>query len=95
MRTLLTILHAMGQHYTPWQPEEVLNAYRAVSSRKKNVEVHIFSGVQHGYMMRGMPKAFDQQSREFSMMRAVAILGGFRFKEGAKIPARGFVMGRM
>jgi hypothetical protein len=25
-RTLLTILHAMGQHHTPWQPEEVLNA---------------------------------------------------------------------
>jgi carboxymethylenebutenolidase len=65
-------------------PEEVLNAYRAVSSRKKNVEVHIFSGVQHGYMMRGMPKAFDQQSREFSMMRAVAILGGFRSRKVQK-----------
>jgi dienelactone hydrolase len=30
-------------------PDEVLSAYRAVASRKKNVEVHIFPGVQHGY----------------------------------------------
>jgi carboxymethylenebutenolidase len=59
-------------------PEEVLSAYRAVPSRKNNVEVHIFPGVQHGYMMRGMPKAFDARAREFSMIRAVAILDGFR-----------------
>ena len=57
-------------------PDEVLNAYRALASRKKNVELHIFSGVQHGYMMPGIPKAFDRQARQFSMTRALAILEG-------------------
>ena len=33
--------------------------------------------MQHGYMMRGSPKAFDARAREFSMTRAVAILDGF------------------
>jgi carboxymethylenebutenolidase len=58
-------------------PDEVLSAYRALASRKKNVELHIFPGVQHGYMMPGSPKAFDPQARAFSMQRAVAILGSF------------------
>ena len=57
-------------------PDEVLNGYRALASRKKNVELHIFSGVQHGYMMPGIPKAFDRQARQFSMTRALAILEG-------------------
>jgi carboxymethylenebutenolidase len=39
-------------------PVEVLDAYRGIPSRKKNVEVHVFPGVLHGYMMRGSPKAF-------------------------------------
>jgi carboxymethylenebutenolidase len=59
-------------------PQEVLSAYRALALRKSNVEVHIFPGVQHGYMMQGMPKAFDPQAREFSMTRAVAVLESFR-----------------
>jgi len=54
-------------------PPPVLDAYRALSSRTKNVEVHVFPGVQHGYMMRGSP-AFDQATRDFSMRRALAIL---------------------
>jgi carboxymethylenebutenolidase len=58
-------------------PDELLSAYRALASRKNNVEVHIFPGVQHGYMMRGIPKAFDARARAFSMQRAVAILEGF------------------
>src|SRR5262249_22346732 len=32
-------------------PEDVLSAYRALASRQNNVELHIFPGVQHGYMM--------------------------------------------
>src|SRR6476661_6740394 len=59
-------------------PPEVLEAYRPVPARMKNVEVHIFPGIQHGYMMPGSPKAFDQKTREFSMKRAVAILDGLR-----------------
>ena len=59
-------------------PPEVQKAYRGVPSRMKNVEVHIFPGVLHGYMMRGNAKAFDQKSYEFSMARALAILKGLR-----------------
>lgn len=58
-------------------PAEVLDAYRGVPARMKNVEVHIFPGVQHGYMMREVP-AFDQKTRDFSMARANAILDGLR-----------------
>jgi carboxymethylenebutenolidase len=59
-------------------PPEVLDAYRAVPSRMKNVEVHIFPGVLHGYMMRGNPKAFHRETYGFSMERALAILNGLR-----------------
>jgi carboxymethylenebutenolidase len=59
-------------------PPEVQKAYRGVPSRMKNVEVHIFPGILHGYMMRGNAKAFDQKTYEFSMARALAILNGLR-----------------
>ena len=59
-------------------PEDVLTAYRALAAKKSNVQLHIFPGVQHGYMMRGSPEAFDARSREFSMQRALAILEGLR-----------------
>ena len=49
------------------------------------MELHIFPGVQHGYMMRGSPKAFDPRAREFSMTRAVAILDGFRSGGAQKV----------
>ena len=50
-------------------PRRVLDAYRAVPARMKNVEVHIFPGVLHGYMMRGNAKAFSQR-RASSRWRA-------------------------
>ena len=59
-------------------PPPVLAAYRELPARLKNVEVHVFPGVQHGYMMRESPKAFDQKTREFSMGRALSILAGLR-----------------
>jgi carboxymethylenebutenolidase len=59
-------------------PAEVLAAYRAAPARMPNVEVHVFPGVLHGYMMPGNVKAFSQQTREFSMGRALAILEGLR-----------------
>jgi len=65
-----------------WAPPEVLDAYRALAARRKNVELHIFPGVLHGYMMPGNPKAFDAQRREFSMARALAILQGLRGATG-------------
>ena len=59
-------------------PPPVQEAYRGVPSRMPNVEVHIFPGVLHGYMMPGNPKAFDRKTRDFSMTRALAILGALR-----------------
>ena len=59
-------------------PAPVLDAYRSVPSRMKNVEVHIFPGVKHGYMMQTNPKAFDRKTYDFSMERALAILAGLR-----------------
>ena len=59
-------------------PPAVQDAYRGVPSRMKNVQVHIFPGVLHGYMMRANVKAYHQQTREFSMARALAILNGLR-----------------
>lgn len=59
-------------------PPPVLDAYRAVPARMKNVEVHIFPGVLHGYMMPGNPKAYSAPTREFSMNRALEILAALR-----------------
>ena len=64
-------------------PPPVQEAYRALPSRMKNVEVHIFPGVLHGYMMPGGAKAFDRKAREFSMGRALAILDGLRAERPA------------
>lgn len=62
-------------------PPPVQEAYRTVPARMKNVEVHIFPGVLHGYMMRGNPKAFSDETYKFSMSRALAILGSLRGAE--------------
>jgi carboxymethylenebutenolidase len=59
-------------------PAPVLEAYRGVPARVPNVEVHIFPGVLHGYMMPWNTKAFSAPTREFSMARALALLAGLR-----------------
>jgi carboxymethylenebutenolidase len=59
-------------------PAPVLEAYRAVPARMKNVEVHIFPGILHGYMMKGAPDVYDQKMYDFSMGRALAILDALR-----------------
>ena len=59
-------------------PAEVLTAYRALPPRMKNVELHVFPGVLHGYMMRGNAKAFHAEAREISMSRAFDILEGLK-----------------
>jgi carboxymethylenebutenolidase len=55
-------------------PKPVLDAYRDVPSRMNNVEVHVFPGVRHGYMMPRSQEKFDAAARDFSMARAMAIL---------------------
>ena len=59
-------------------PPEVLDAYRAVASRMSNVELHIFPGIKHAYMMPDAGAAYDAKTREFSMARALAILNDLR-----------------
>jgi len=59
-------------------PAPVLDAYREAAKRVKNLDLHIFHGVQHGYMMRDAPTAYDQKMYDFSMGRAVALLERLR-----------------
>ena len=65
-------------------PAEVLEAYRGAASRMKNLEVHVFPGVLHGYMMPDNVKAFHRETRDFSMARALAILDGLRSGEAGQ-----------
>jgi carboxymethylenebutenolidase len=64
-------------------PPPVQEAYHEAAKRVKNLEVHTFPGVQHGYMMRGSPNAYDQKMYDFSMGRALALLGSLRAKAAA------------
>jgi carboxymethylenebutenolidase len=59
-------------------PPAVQAQYRAIPAKHPNVDVHIIPGVKHGYMMKGGGAAFDAPTRELSMGRALAILGGLR-----------------
>jgi carboxymethylenebutenolidase len=59
-------------------PAPVLEAYRAAAPRFPNLDLNIFPGVLHGYMMRDAKEAFDQKTRDFSMSRAKAILDSLR-----------------
>ena len=58
-------------------PPEVLNAYQDAARRMKNLELHIFAGVEHGYMMRDA-KAYNRMAYEFTMKRALAVMKGLR-----------------
>jgi len=57
---------------------EVLDKYRGAAARLQSLELHIFPGVLHGYMMPEATKAFHQETRDFSMGRALALLGALR-----------------
>ena len=64
-------------------PKPVQDAYRNIAPRFPNLDLHIFPGVQHGYMMRDAKEAFDQKTRDFSMARAKAILDSLRTGKAA------------
>ena len=64
-------------------PPPVLDAYRKIGERMKNVEVSIFPGVQHGYMMPSNPKAYDAKTREFTMQRTLSLLEAMRTQKRA------------
>ncbi len=59
-------------------PPDVLDMYRKVAARMSNVELHIFPGIKHGYMMPDAGPAHDAKTREFSMQRAFALLDSLR-----------------
>jgi carboxymethylenebutenolidase len=59
-------------------PPPVLEAYRAAAARQKNLDLHIFPGVKHSYMMPHSTDAFDTKVRAFSLERAFGILAGLR-----------------
>jgi carboxymethylenebutenolidase len=59
-------------------PPEVRDAYRAAAVRHENVDLHVFPGIDHGYMLPHSAAAFDATTRAFSMLRALAILEGLR-----------------
>lgn len=69
-------------------PPDVLDMYRTAAARMGNVELHIFPGVKHGYMMPDAGPAYDAKTRDFSMRRAFALLealrgGGERLKKAS------------
>lgn len=68
-------------------PPEVRDAYRAAAGRHTNVELHVFPGIDHGYMLRLSPAAFDAKTRAFSMSRALAILEGLRGERKPRVEA--------
>lgn len=59
-------------------PASVLEAYRRLAARERNVDVHVLPGVRHGYMMRGNVAAFDRAAYRFSMECALAALESLR-----------------
>lgn len=64
-------------------PPNVLEAYRTLAARMKNVDLHVFPGIEHGYMMAAAP-AYHRKTYEFSMTRALAILESLRDKVASR-----------
>jgi len=62
-------------------PAPVRDAYLAVPVRMRNVEVRVFAGVRHGFMMRGNTEAFDAGVYSFSMASVFDLLESLRGKE--------------
>ena len=59
-------------------PAVVREAYRAAAAQMRNVQVRVFPGAAHGYMMRGNVEAFDQALYEQTIERALAMLQALR-----------------
>ena len=81
LRRPLCIIWGDADHQAPAQ---VLDAYRSASMRMKNLKLHVFPGVLHGYMMPENVKAFDRKTRNFSMARSLEIIEGLRSAEAGR-----------
>ena len=49
-------------------------AVPAAAAKQKNLDLNIFPGIQHGYMMKTAPKVYDQKLYDFSMEKTFSIL---------------------
>lgn len=58
-------------------PAPVLDAFTEAARDMPNLEVQIFPGVEHGFMMPSS-SAFDRTARDFSMRRTFALLEDLR-----------------
>ncbi len=59
-------------------PPEVQAAYTERAGQQPSLAVHIFPGIQHGYMMRENTKAWSPPTYEFTMGKALDILRSLR-----------------
>lgn len=55
-------------------PPDVQAAYLDKAKAMPNLQVHIFPGILHGYMMRGNAKAWSEPTYNFSMKKALEVL---------------------
>jgi carboxymethylenebutenolidase len=55
-------------------PPPVVEAYHALALRSPNVEVRVFPGVHHGFMMKSNPQAFSRPAYDFLFGRTLAML---------------------
>ncbi len=59
-------------------PPEVQEAYVGLAKKQPQLAVHIFPGIQHGYMMRENAAAWSPPTYAFSMARSIEILNSLR-----------------
>lgn len=59
-------------------PADIRAAYEAVAKRTTNLDVRVFAGVRHGYMLKSNAGAFDPTAFAASMACALAILRPLR-----------------
>ena len=59
-------------------PPEVQAAYLEKAQAVTSLQVHIFPGILHGYMMRENVQAWDKPTYDFSMDKALGILNALR-----------------
>jgi carboxymethylenebutenolidase len=59
-------------------PPDVLSAYVTKAKKLPSLEVHVFPGIAHGYMMPDNTKAYSADTRKFSMDKALTLLSALK-----------------
>jgi carboxymethylenebutenolidase len=55
-------------------PVDVRSAFLSLQTRTRNLDVQVFPGVRHGYMMKSREDAFDPQAFGWALHKALGIL---------------------